>query len=178
MSEKRPETDAEILSHGERASLRRRGSRYSVDLASHIAECDKNYHLLLRLFPSIKEQDIAKLALMPEFGTTTVELHVLERSRYTSLIRLRQLPELSWGRSPNLKIRLYHDTKSAEVVEYQSQNRFHGVYEYPNSRMRQRDEKAQINTFLGEYLAICMAHGASLDSPLGHLDPSDRGAGS
>ena len=58
-------------------------------------------------------------------------------------------------------VTIYHDARSAEVVSYQAQNRFHGSYEYPNSRMRQRDEKVQLNRFLSEFLTLCLEHGAS-----------------
>ena len=62
-----------------------------------------------------------------------------------------------------MRIQLYHDAKSAEVVAYQHQSRFHGAYEYPNKRMRARDEKEQLNRFLGEYLSLCLAVGMSPD---------------
>jgi uncharacterized protein YqiB (DUF1249 family) len=65
-----------------------------------------------------------------------------------------------------MRIRMYHDAKSAEVVEYQHQNRFLGSYEIPNRRMRQRDEKVQLNQFLGEYLRYCLAVGGAMDVPL------------
>jgi uncharacterized protein YqiB (DUF1249 family) len=92
-----------------------------------------------------------------------VELNVLKRGPYTTLLQLAQVPKQDWGSSPNMRIQLYHDTKSAEVVAYQHQSRFHGAYEYPNKRMRARDEKEQLNRFLGEYLSLCLAVGMSPD---------------
>jgi uncharacterized protein len=104
-----------------------------------MAECDLNYERLMRLFPTVRQDELRCISLL---GTseeddqgTLVELRVVERSRYTTLIQLVQRPQLSWGRSPNMRIRMYHDAKSAEVVEYQHQNRFHGSYEMPNRRM-------------------------------------------
>lgn len=139
-----------------------------MDLVAHMAECDLNYERLMRLFPAVRQEEARCISLL---GTsdeasqrTLVELRVLERSRYTTLIQLVQRPQLSWGRSPNMRIRMYHDAKSAEVVEYQHQNRFHGSYELPNRRMRQRDEKAQLNQFLGEYLRYCLAVGGAMDA--------------
>lgn len=133
-----------------------------------MAECDLNYERLMRLFPTVRQDELRCISLL---GTseehdqgTLVELRVVERSRYTTLIQLVQRPQLSWGRSPNMRIRMYHDAKSAEVVEYQHQNRFHGSYEMPNRRMRQRDEKAQLNQFLGEYLRYCLAVGGAIDA--------------
>ena len=135
-----------------------------------MAECDLNYERLMRLFPNVLSEDQRCISLLSESREdtlrTVVELQVLERSRYTTLIQLVQRPQLSWGRSPNMHIRMYHDAKSAEVVEYQHQNRFHGSYEIPNRRMRQRNEKAQLNQFLGEYLRYCLAVGGALDVPL------------
>ena len=135
-----------------------------------MAECDLNYERLMRLFPEVHSQDQRCISLLGESPQTSqsilVELTVIERSRYTTLIQLVQRPQLSWGRSPNMRIRMYHDAKSAEVVEYQHQNRFHGSYEVPNRRMRQRDEKAQLNQFLGEYLRYCLAVGGAMDVSL------------
>ena len=90
-----------------------------------------------------------------------VELSILDRSKYTSVVAIEQKPELKWGANPRLKVRLYHDTKSAEVIEYQDQNRFRSHYDFPNKRMRQRDEKVQLNLFLGEYLKFCLLTGAA-----------------
>ena len=133
-----------------------------------MAECDLNYERLMRLFPKVREEESRCISLLggveAESQHTVVELRVIERSRYTTLIQLVQRPRLSWGRSPNMRIRMYHDAKSAEVVEYQHQNRFHGSYEVPNRRMRQRDEKAQLNQFLGEYLRYCLAVGGAISA--------------
>ena len=96
-----------------------------------------------------------------------VRLAVLERSPYTTLVRLSQQPEVPWSHKASLTIRLYHDARSAEVVEYQGRRHFlKAVYDYPNVDMRQPDEKAQINRFLGEYLSLCLAHGVAAEAPV------------
>ena len=57
--------------------------------------------------------------------------------------------------------------RSAEVVEYQGKRHFlRAVYDYPNTDMRQPDEKAQINRFLGEYLSLCLTHGVAAEVPV------------
>jgi uncharacterized protein YqiB (DUF1249 family) len=43
-------------------------------------------------------------------------------------------------------------------------------YQYPNASMYQRDEKAQQNRYLGEWLSLCLSHGHSLDNPLNILE--------
>ena len=66
------------------------------------------------------------------------------------------------------------------MVSYQHESRFYGAYEYPNKRMRARDEKEQLNRFLGEYLALCLAIGMSADAefnPSASLRPKTRSGG-
>ncbi len=189
MSEKRPETTADIVSRStpvSQAQLRRgQRNRYSVDLSAHMAECDANYHKLIRLFPQLREQaemDIT-LPFIRIFGEHAdreenpgaeadkqdaaepgVLFEVVEKGPYTTLLRVCVRSPSGWmtlAAAPDMTIRVYHDAQSAEVVSYHNHNRFHGVYEYPNTRMRQRDEKVQVNRFLGEFLNLCLEHGAS-----------------
>jgi len=169
VSDKRPETDADILSRSTELSYdfatggQQLGRRYHHDLAGHMAECDTNFLRLMQLFPAMRDEDFKCVMLLPGASGTRVELNVLKRGPYTTLLQLAQVPKQDWGSSPNMRIQLYHDTKSAEVVAYQHQSRFHGAYEYPNKRMRARDEKEQLNRFLGEYLSLCLAVGMSPD---------------
>ena len=51
----------------------------------------------------------------------------------------------------------------AEVIKVGNQKVFHGVYEYPNRKMRQPDEKEQINKFFGEVLSLCIENGIGAD---------------
>ncbi|MEM7001099.1 MAG: DUF1249 domain-containing protein [Pseudomonadota bacterium] len=174
MSEKRPETSADIVSRSRAlsrsqiargyAGAKQRG--YSVDLSNHMAECDANFHRLLRLFPDLKidqrTQDTFEFALQ-DFDATVV-CQVLNRGPYTTELELGLRQASRWSAltgTPQFKVRVYHDAGSAEVVSYQDQKHFHGKYEYPNVRMRQRDEKAQINRFLSEFLNLCLSHGLS-----------------
>jgi hypothetical protein len=171
VSEKRPETDEDILSRskaltrgfakGEISSIRKR--TYKVNLSAHMAVCDINYQRMLKLFPKMREQDEIKIALTPGADGTFVVIKALERSPYTTLLYLSQQPKLNWGSSPNMRIRMYHDSSSAEVIEYQHENRFHGHYEYPNQRMRHPDEKVQLNRFLSEYLSLCLTIGGVVE---------------
>ena len=141
--------------------------RYNMDLPAHMAECDANYLRLLKLFPDLREQDQAAMGIDLNGSRFEVRLKVLERSPYTTLVRLSQQPEVPWSHRATLTIRLYHDARSAEVVEYQGKRHFlKAVYDYPNVDMRHPDEKAQINRFLGEYLSLCLAHGVAAEAPV------------
>ncbi len=170
LSDKRPETSADIVSRskvllgakGSRAPDKRGG--YSVDLGGHMAECDANYHRLKRLFPNLRTSDSVDFALyLPSFKADVV-FTVGDKGRYTTVLHMAVRSDKKWmgmATTPEMAIRVYHDAQSAEVISYQNQNRFHGKYDYPNARMRQRDEKVQVNRFLGEFLTLCLTHGAS-----------------
>ena len=184
MSDKRPETDADILSRATAVSgsaLRRaqqralrldQERRYHVDLPAHMAECDANYVRLLALFPGLREKSAQILDLPLPALHSRVAFEVLEKGPYTTLLQISVQTVAEQTRddaadwtsmigAPTMTVRIYHDARSAEVVSYQAQNRFHGSYDYPNSRMRQRDEKVQLNRFLSEFLTLCLEHGAS-----------------
>jgi uncharacterized protein len=144
-----------------------RTRRYSVDLLSHMAECDANYARLMKLMPRHAECDRHAFNLVVAGREARVSIEVVERCPNTTVIELVQHPVVS-GLSfhwPPLRvvIRLYHDARNAEVVEFQRSTRFRSAYPYPNPQMRQRDEKAQVNRFLGEFLAACLAHGTATE---------------
>jgi uncharacterized protein len=140
---------------------------YRVDLSAHMAECDANYLRLTKLAPDLDDREERALALVLADRRVTVRIRLLERCPYTSLIEVSQFPWLEGLAfhlpAPRLTVRMYHDARSAEVVEFQAGRRFHAVYAYPNDEMRQRDEKAQINRFLAEYLSACLYHGVAED---------------
>ncbi|NOX49813.1 MAG: DUF1249 domain-containing protein [Gammaproteobacteria bacterium] len=180
MSEKRPETEADIISRskllvGEQALVRegvsfvpmgRRNKPYSVDLPRHMAQCDANYHRLIRLFPDMRKEAELAFALLLSSCDANVVFKVLEKGPYTTLIKIQVSVDDKWlalAAAPLMTVRIYHDAQSAEVVSYQNQNRFYSKYDYPNTGMRQRDEKVQINRFLGEFLTLCQEHGGSSD---------------
>jgi len=82
------------------------------------------------------------------------------------VVKMTQIADLDRLPMLELTVRLYHDAKSAEVIEVQKQRRFDAVYDYPNEKMRQRDEKTQINRFLSEFLSMCLTHGVANEEPL------------
>jgi uncharacterized protein YqiB (DUF1249 family) len=172
LSEKRPETQADILSRSKLLTgaqldtAARKGKKpgYSVDLPAHMAECDANYHRVMQLFPNLRDQAEKRIGLPLNALEAQVVFDVLEKGPYTTLLSVAVESDQKWlklAAAPTMTVRVYHDAQSAEVVSYQAQNRFHGKYEYPNQRMRQRDEKVQLNKFLGEFLTLCLEHGAS-----------------
>lgn len=137
-----------------------RRTRYKIDLKRFMAECEANYRRLAKLFPDMAVADRRQLGLdgAPQ---RKVVLQVCERGPYTTLLRIRQEEPGSgrWTRMPSLLVRVYHDARLAEVAACEDERNLWPRQEYPNPRMLQRDEKAQWNRFLGEWLAACLANG-------------------
>ncbi|MEM7100564.1 MAG: DUF1249 domain-containing protein [Pseudomonadota bacterium] len=157
-----------------------------------MAECDANYARLKRLLPQMRADvgTISRLLLVdrPVDVSPFVVFEILEQGPYTTLLKItlsttaeivaeqttdsgyrhdssaEEFPWMALASAPQMSVRVYHDAQSAEIVSYQNQTRFHGIYEYPNVRMRQPDEKIQLNRFLGEFLALCLNEGASAQS--------------
>jgi len=140
--------------------------KYRIDLPSHMAECDANYLRLMKLFPNLREEDVSAFSLVVGERFCHVRITVVERGPYTTLIELKQIPEIPWSVVPRMLIRLYHDARSAEVVECHRSRHFRPVYDYPNEHMHVPDEKAQVNRFLTEFLSWCLRHGLAATEPV------------
>ena len=127
-----------------------------------MADCEANYARLLKLFPNLAE-DSERLIGLQHGGDRVVMLSVLERTPYTSLVMLQQCRQetavAAWLRLPQMRIRLYHDARVAEVVDFEDARSPRPRCDYPNGRMHQRDEKAQWNRFLAEWLSQCIKFG-------------------
>ncbi|MEM7218076.1 MAG: DUF1249 domain-containing protein [Pseudomonadota bacterium] len=144
--------------------------RYSMNLGAHMAECDANYARICSIAPTLVEGATDSVAFDLQLGDslTRVTVDAVERSRYTTLIDItRTLAGLDGLpgalTTATIRARLYHDAQSAEVVAMHNERKFREGYDYPNPEMRSRDEKAQVNRFLGEFLALCLRHGMAAD---------------
>ena len=134
-----------------------------------MAECDANYLRLQKLLPGLATEATAESVFRIPFDDADAQvlIGIETKSPYTSVVRIVVTslpPELEDEVGPTtIRMRVYHDAKSAEVIEFQNHRRFSAIYDYPNSKMRQRNEKAQINRFLSEFLAQCLSHGVATD---------------
>ncbi|HEX4974714.1 MAG TPA: DUF1249 domain-containing protein [Pseudomonadales bacterium] len=143
--------------------------RYVPDLGRHLSQCEWNYHRLLKLLPA-QTQNECSYVIVSGKQNIQVKLHITERSKYTTTLQLLT-PDTSgesalWPAGPSMVVRLYHDASLAEVLSCQQQTHFAPVYDYPNPAMRQRDEKAQLNRFLGDWLTHCLAFGHATEPML------------
>lgn len=146
-----------------------RDGAYKVDLSAHLADCEMNYLRLQKILPpALQDGQLLRF----EMGTSQLEITVIEQAPYTAMLELRlNRASGSWTRA-TLQVRMYHDAALAEVVASKGGRPLRPRYHYPNSAMYQRDEKAQRNRFLGEWLSYCLRCGHSLENPLkpvGHL---------
>ena len=135
-----------------------------------MADCDANYLRLIKLFPEYQSASTRSFALTGrpgcEQGNRVVTATVLERTPYTTLMKLEQLDchGIDWLELPALKVRLYHDARVAEVVDCRGHRSPSPRFDYPNPNMYQQDEKAQWNRFLADLLAHCLKHGYEVDA--------------
>ncbi len=136
----------------------RSNRRYTVDLPALHMECDANYARLMRLLPSAGASRVLVVAGAAE--ALSVELRVVERAPYTTTVEIEEQSGGSEFLPPlRLRVRMYHDASTAEVIEYQNEAHFWPRYRYPNARMRVPDEKHQINALLTEFLDGALRHG-------------------
>lgn len=137
--------------------------RYVPDLSELMAACELNYLRLQKLFPDMSSTNHHQLQLTTEVHDLgAVHFTVRERSPFTTHLSIVR-PQHQWVDHWQMTVRIYHDAKLAEVIECQAQQRIRAVNDYPNPRMHQRDEKMQLNIFLGQWLQNCLNHGHSVE---------------
>jgi uncharacterized protein len=157
-----------------RADLR---ERYRVDLPNYHADCDANYLRLCKLMPELERNHSWRY----QVPGGTLEVAILERSRYTTEVCLQASADTAgkskpgkdknWLRPPPITVRMYHDARMAEVVAVDGQGPVGGDglnFSYPNPAMHKEDERQQVNRYLSEWLAHCLANGrADVDLTFG-----------
>lgn len=137
---------------------------YTPNLSKLMSDCEINYHRLMRLLPEIDDLEEWRFGVDANTDKLKqVSIHVVERSKYTTTVAVAQESLLDdWVPKPTLTVRLYHDAQMAEVLTFQRNRYIRQTYLYPNEKMFQPDEKAQLNVFLGEWLEFCLRSGRAL----------------
>ena len=125
----------------------------SVNLGLLHEECERNYKRLRRIMRKTDEVGYSTSYLVDEFSEGGVSLKVIEVTKYTSLVRITAPSSCpAWLTDIDLKVRVYHDAKMAEVVEWCRDRTIPFVLS-ESSGMQSRDEKWQWNVFLSELLS-------------------------
>lgn len=125
------------------------------------------FAILLKVIDSAKYTTTIRLELhpfRPRHGTwqqyfDTLETHPRAYFSMADQSGKVTMPPTTHLGSSSLEVRLYHDASVAEVIACEGQRHFKARHEYPNKKMYQTDEKAQLNRFLGELLERCLTQG-------------------
>lgn len=137
--------------------------RYCVDLQGLHTLCDRNYLRLTRLLPELEVRDHFHFRWSQSGGDADLQVIVRERSRFTDVLELvLDTLELPWYPRLELQVRLYHDARMAEVIEFQHHRHIPARNRFPNDRCYQQDEKSQVNAFLADCLRHCLEEGYAL----------------
>ena len=135
---------------------------YHVDFAELMRVYETNYAKLNALLPTQPRVDDVRCY---QAASMSYQIHVVEVTKYTTLVNICQSDDVAVFPLPEMSVRLYHDARVAEVCRSEYLTRVKARYDYPNDKMAQKDEKAQLNRFLGDWLSFCLKHGISR-SPL------------
>ena len=131
---------------------------YHVDLAELMRVYETNYAKLNALLPVGHEvRDVRCYQAV----NMVYQLTVNEVTKYTTLIDICQSDAMPVFPLPKMSVRLYHDARVAEVCASGDFSRVKAKYDYPNTKLLQKDEKFQLNKFLGEWLTFCLKTGIS-----------------
>ncbi|WP_223668535.1 DUF1249 domain-containing protein [Kangiella shandongensis] len=131
--------------------------KYVPDLKEFMALCASNYAKLARLI-NLAELEVGQGFALPVEKQPDLQLCLKQKSQHTATYELKQeSSQISLQR--NYLVRMYHDAKVAEVLSGLNKGMLPPVYPYPNNKMKQPDEKIQLNRFLSEWLNFCLEFG-------------------
>ncbi|MFO7640864.1 MAG: DUF1249 domain-containing protein [Candidatus Competibacteraceae bacterium] len=135
---------------------------------------ERNYINIRRLLPIMPPTSISRISRVP--GGLDLHLRMVERCRYTSEIILTYQFGRDHGTAiaePNLRIRIYHDARLAEVMA--AQPRHHSAFCLDISNPSRTDiapllARWRINRFLFKWLTYCLRQGHRFsDQPTGSV---------
>lgn len=135
--------------------------KYSVDLAGLQRDGELIYLLLSRFLGEMPLHASRTLVMGDQGHQNDVHLEVIEVTPYTAVIQLTPESSASYTQGFAMQIRAYHDACIADIVRCDHLHQLLPKYPYPNDRMLQPDEKAQLHRFVREWLAHCDKFGRS-----------------
>jgi len=142
------------------------GRKYVPKLANMHQVCEVNYGRLLRLLPDCDTEDLQYQFQVNAGLSYTIK--IIECSRYTSTLEMSQKSLIGQVKyeflRPVVQVRLYHDARMAEVISAQNIGSLKPSYQYPNTKMYQKNEKEMVNSFLAEWLQFCLTQCDQLHS--------------
>ncbi|PKG98278.1 DUF1249 domain-containing protein [Paraglaciecola sp. MB-3u-78] len=141
------------------------GRKYVPKLANMHKVCEVNYGRLLRLLPDCDTEDLEYQFRVNASLLYTIK--IIDCSRYTSTLEMSQKNQIGQIEyeflRPVVQVRLYHDAKMAEVISAQNIGSLKPSYQYPNTKMYQKNEKEMVNLFLAEWVQFCLTQSNQLN---------------
>lgn len=138
--------------------VEKRPKPFTINLSLEHAIAQRNYGRLLRLFPGWASVDSLSFAVQQKRIHITVE----QRDTYSTVFAISESKGTTQDLAPTqCRIRAYHDVQMIEIIEWNGSRRFKPRYKYPNAKMMAKDEKWQLNRFIGEWLDHCIRFGQS-----------------
>lgn len=124
------------------------------DLSGLMALYEENYIRLRMLLP--RPHAIADHAVSHVPGCVDLHVHVLERSRYTTTLKLTYVfhDGDNARREPDLRVRVHHDARTAEAMNVHLER---GRYRFDGGRTLRRCWER--NRFLHKWLGYCLRRG-------------------
>ncbi len=122
---------------------------------------EENYRLLQQLLPEMEAGADRYLLTAEDGAQQALEVLILERCAYTTIIELHKPFFIDGVWMPDLSMRLhiYHDARMVEVSAYQGCHRIPARYQFEGDHRYQRDEKRQVNYLLHDLLRYCQRNG-------------------
>ena len=125
---------------------------------------EQNYRVLMQLMGKQLEDGYEPIL---HYGNETmiIKASLLESCKYSQVVELEDKSTIASNilNGLRLKIRIYHDARVAEVIDYQGHYKIKAKYEYPNHHMYHPDEKRQVNHLLVEWLHLFCSSNTSHD---------------
>jgi len=137
------------------------GRKYVPKLANMHLVCEVNYARLLKLLPDCDTEDLEYQFQVN--ASLLYTIRIIDCSRYTSTLEMSQKSQMGYEfLRPVVQVRLYHDAKMAEVLSAQNIGSLKPSYQYPNTKMYQKNEKEMVNLFLAEWVQFCLTQSNQL----------------
>ena len=114
---------------------------------------EQNYRVLMQIMHKQLENGF-ELVSHYENESMIIKASLLETCKYSHVIELEEKSAIASKilEGLRLRVRVYHDARVAEVIDYQGHYRIKAKYDYPNPKMYYPDEKRQVNHLLAEWL--------------------------
>ena len=121
---------------------------------------DDNYIRFKQLVTQLDELEGESRSI--RFDDVTLHLQILQRSRYTTTVLLTYILDLGDAnvtRTPDLKIRIYHDAQQAEVLSCCRNDPDTFDWLEKSASQSNMQWRWRMNQFLHKWLTHCLKHG-------------------